>query len=190
MRHEVERPDVNDPFSYAVKMDESTLLLVMDAMNAKYGVVDYAIGQHAECNRLTDDGCKVYKHTYGVEGSCYNELNELHAQASAIISFLREARFVRENREVKSEASFRSLQDEARKVTETALRTLAPTGAYKVLDPEGSGERVPAPRVPSDLETHTGKVDLETVQRIRDGLTEQLNACKLPDCGCDGNAHA
>jgi len=182
MKHELERPNVNDPFSYNMKMDESTLLLVMDAMNTKYNSIDYAISQHAECNRLSDDGCRVYKETYGTSGSCFNELDELHSQAQTIIAFIRDARFVRENREVKSVATFRAMEEEARKIRETALRTLESTGHYNILTdvvPQGEGERVPTQRIPSSLETHAGKVELtdeqmQTAERVGNGLREQL----------------
>lgn len=180
MRHELERPDVNNPFEYTMKMDESTLLLVMTAMNAQYGSTDYAISQHSECDKLSESGCKVRLKESGSYGSCFQELNDLHAQAGSIIKFLEEARFVREHREAKSLASFRALQEEARNITTTALRTLAPTGAYSVLELEGRGERVPAQRIPSDLEARTSRVELTDAQlaaaeEIAVGLRAQLS---------------
>lgn len=170
----VERPDVNAPFTYELKnISEDTLLLLMEAMNTQYERVDYNISQHSECNKLAPAGCKVLERDYDRRGACWSELQVLHTQAQDIITFLEGARFVRENREFKSEASFRELQQKARQVADTALRTLEPTGSYPVVTGKA---KVEEPSQPSD--TYTGRYELSdeqlaTAERIRDGLKKE-----------------
>jgi hypothetical protein len=174
----VERPDVNDPFTYTLSnISEDTLLLMMHAMNTQYGQIDWAISQHAECNKLLSDGCKVLEKDFGRRGSCFQELQTLHQQAQDIIAFLEGARFVRENREIKSEQSFRDLQAKARYATEAAVRSLQPTGHYEIIQARTGAESIPAEaQAPSD--TYTGRYELsdqqlDAAERIRNGLKRE-----------------
>lgn len=168
----VERPDVNAPFTYELKnISESTLLLLMEAMNTQYGQIDYAISQHGECNKLNPTGCKVLQKDFGRAGSCFSELKHLHDQAQDIITFLEGARFVREHREFKSEASFRELQAKARNITEVAVRTLEPTGAYPLVTGKASVSAQPSDEFTGQYELTDEQ--LSTAERIRDGLKKE-----------------
>jgi hypothetical protein len=165
----VTRPNLGDPFTYALELNEDVLLLVMEAMSDKYAVIDAAISQHNTCNKVVADGCDVYHNTYGTSGSCDIELSALLSRQLEIVEFLRKARFVREHRETKSEDSFRDLQRQARDVVATAVRTMEPTGSYPMVTAKAP---VPA-RTPS--EEFTGKYELtdqqlDAAERVRDGL--------------------
>jgi hypothetical protein len=171
----VSRPNLADPFRYNMELDEDVLLLVMEAMSDKYAVVDMAISQHNTCNKVKQDGCDVYQNTYGVPGACDVELSTLLSQQLAIVEFLRKARFVRENREIKSEDSFRDLANKARNITHTALRTLEPTGAYQLVT---ATAKVPEGQQAQPSDEFTGRYELTdeqltTAERVRDGLKKE-----------------
>lgn len=210
MEFEVIRPSVDRPTKYTIELDENFLLWIMSGIDREYQHVDNKVAAHVECDRRSPTGCTAKVREIAAEygsikaameagvripptGACMDELFELHGIQLELARFLMEARFVRENREVRSEPSFRRLQAEAREVTAKALRTMEPTGYYAIVRgqedelPElpvrtsyattevgtGGNPSTGGTTVVSDVLTARYELDpelLETAERVRDGL--------------------
>lgn len=174
MEFKLERPDHEQPFHYTLNMDEEFLLRVMQGFDRVYASLDATLTEHSKCDRLSANGCLTDAR------SCVDVFVEVHGTMMTLAEFIKEARFVRENREAKSLETFRVLEAKAREVVATAARTMLPTSQFPTIGPVGSGSNE---EVEGDgFETRTQKVDLITVDNMMKGI-----GC--PRCGGLGGFH-
>lgn len=152
MEFNLTRPNYEQPFKYLLELDEEFLLHVMAGLDRVYSHIDQTLALHTDCDRLSPTGCRTDA------GSCFDVLVEAHGTMLSLAEFMKEARFVRENREAKSLESFQQLRREARAVVETAARTMLPTAQYPTLGPMGTCPREEGKG--QDLATRTQKVIL------------------------------
>lgn len=145
----VMRPNTSETENYRIHLDGPMLHLFEEMAAKRYRDIDDRIGNHAECN-ISLGRCKVQAQELEAEhGSlekaaslglmvtdCSEALMFLHEEARQVMEFIFQSRYVRNNKDSKGYKADQELQTQARRVVDTAERTLLDTGLLNLMDEE------------------------------------------------------